>query len=264
MREVEYELLMLKRWAAELRQLLARPETGDARARLKYTRRLLELNGFLKQVEGAVSLLHYDGFPKTNGRACGDDAIQATAIRDELTVQQMAAVREYTKDGWKGTFSVMNTALRKSGTTEELTALQHDTDVNLEELFKYKTGTNKRARLYRGISRKVADQTIAMGVYVDQGYSSASTSLAVALDYSGKDRCVLVIDLPAGYKAAALASFSSKPHEAEVLLCKNCKLPKVGEEQRVKISSSEGVYTLIHVSGDKNDGPRGEISQRMS
>ena len=255
-RESEYESLMWDRWAAEIKQLLANPVTGgDMRARMAYTRRLIELTQFLKRVDIAISLQQH--LPPSDGYAIGDEAERAAAIHGELTPRQLAAVKEYTKDGANGTFSILNRALRsgKRERYEELNELQRATDKNLEQLFDTKTGTTGPIRLYRGISRGHAYRITRDKFYMDNGWSSASTSLAVALAYTGDDRRVAIIDLPQGYPAAALAKISYKPHEAEVLLQKDCVFPKQGKHLKVKIEGDEREYVFLHFvyEGGKDD-----------
>ena len=250
-RESEYESLMWDRWASEARQLIATlPTIKDVRARIRYTRRLIELTQFLKQVDIAISLQQH--LPPSDGYTVGEEAALAAAIHGKPSPQQLAAVVEYTTDGDGGTFSVLNRALRSKNPRTELSKLnelQSKTNRNLSAMFSAKAGLSCPIRLYRGISKKLARYVIERGLYADKGWSSASTSLAVALSYTGDDRCVLVIDLPKGYKAASLAEISAKPHEVEVLLRKNCALPKVGKHQSVKIDGKDESWIFIHVVG---------------
>ncbi len=253
-RESEYESLMWDRWAAEIKQLLANPVMGDdMRARMAYTRRLIELTQFLKRVDTAISL--QQRLPPPDGYAVGDEAERAAAIHGELTPQQLSAVKEYTEDGIGGTFSILNRALRsdKQERYDELNELQRATDENLEQLFDTKTGLTAPIRLYRGIPKKYAYRAARVKMYADKGWISATTSLAVALSYAGDDQCVLIMDLPKGYPAGALAKVSSKPHEAEVLLQKGCVLRKVGKLLRVKMKGEDQWYSFVRVTGEEQE-----------
>ena len=105
-RESEYESLMWDRWASEARQLIATlPTIKDVRARIRYTRRLIELTQFLKQVDIAISLQQH--LPPSDGYTVGEEAALAAAIHGKPSPQQLAAVVEYTTDGDGGTFSVL-------------------------------------------------------------------------------------------------------------------------------------------------------------
>ena len=82
--------------------------------------------------------------------------------------------------------------------------------------------------------------------YPDKGYTSASTSILTAIDYTGDDGLILVIDLPKGYKAVSFEDVSAKPWEKEVLLNKGADL-RVSDFADVQIDGKR--YRLYFVEG---------------
>lgn len=173
-------------------------------------------------------------------------AAHVAARFDGITQDQLTAARDYSADGAEGLFAEVNTYFRKKALKEDVGSLSEKAQKaadELDKMFEEFAGLAEPIRVYRGLgSERVAVETMEGLVYKDGGYSSASSELLPAMVYSGRAQTILVIDLPAGFKAISINEFSRNPQEKEILLPRGVKLKLVDEPKSAKMG-----FTFLYV-----------------
>lgn len=158
-----------------------------------------------------------------SGVATGIEA-HGNATFDGITSAQVAAVRDYSADGENWQYQKINTFHRliaKGETPSPLDKREDTTSKELDKMFLSCPGLSGPIRVYRGLSSlSYALKTIQEREYRDAGYSSTSSDLLPAMVYAKEAKTVLVIELPAGFKAVSIRDISRNPQEKEILLPK--------------------------------------------
>lgn len=171
-----------------------------------------------------------------DGVVSGIDAHRSATLSDIKTTY-LTAIRHYTADKGSYEHKAHYTSINRfyrfgEGANDETDSKKNKrvedwqkTDRILTRMFSEFPGIAKPIRVYRGVSLDVFRDSIKQGFYSDKGYTSATTSLDMAIQYAGQGGAVLVIDLKKGSKAISLMDYSRKPYEEEILLPRGVYLP---------------------------------------
>jgi len=148
---------------------------------------------------------------------------------DELLRNQMSflsRIDEKTKESlaWYtgGNFDDFNTSLRKN---KPLTTEQQHRLRDIDRLFTQIPATQYPITVYKGKNTK--------NVYeIDKAFMSTSEDYKSAKQFSGKDCCILQINVSAGSKVIPIKGISREPDEKEILLDRGGQMLVTGSEIR--------------------------------
>ena len=158
--------------------------------------------------------------------------------KEDMTKEMYKAARSYSADTERGHFNKVNAHYRKGSAWDKKA---EEMARGLDFLFEEAKGLDKPIRLFRGTSlnqyRKIQDQ----GYYEDLGFSSASTSMERASEYSD-DNCILIIDLPKGFKAVSLDGITRTKADKEILLPRGIKLEPTSYNRK-------GNFRVVYLKG---------------
>lgn len=164
--------------------------------------------------KGAV-LLEKEIDPPPERFLTGEDALSVISYPPK---KFYSAVRHYSADTDhpNSYYRLINTSLRKNQQLKDSKVIQARND--LIEMFEFSRPIGKPIRLYRGISVGLAELVSETGFYSDDGFSSFSSDLGVAIAYSGISKSILILDLDEGSKGLfQIGDISRNSHEREVL-----------------------------------------------
>lgn len=167
--------------------------------------------------------------PKDKDTVEGEDVLKVIPYPPK---EAYRAVRSYSADTEKGSYARINRFLRGVPNVE---LFEDDKNIiqEFDKAFNSVEPIKKSVRVYRGLllSQSRLTNFINLGFYSDNGFTSTSTDLGVALYYSKKQsednrsKVILVMDLKKGTKALNFGNLSRNPQEREILLERNKTFP---------------------------------------
>ena len=161
------------------------------------------------------------------------------AAKEDMTKEMYKAARSYSADTERGHFNKVNAHYRKGSAWDKKA---EEMAKGLDLLFKKSNGLDMPVRLFRGTSLRQYRKIQEQGFYRDLGFSSASTSMGRASEYSD-DNCILIIDLPKGFKAVSLDGITRTKADKEILLPRGIKLNATSYNRK-------GNFRVVYLKGE--------------
>ena len=109
-----------------------------------------------------------------------------------------------------GNFDKLNSALRNN---KKLTSIQSSHVKNIDMAFSGAPRLTKPITVYKGVETN--------NIFSDKAFVSTTSEMKQAYNFSGKECCILIINVSKGSKPLMLSSISKYKEEKEILLNRN-------------------------------------------